>query len=144
MSRAVWWASVVAALAITTWVGTSPMADVSMSCSKMGELYLDGSRSAFQCDDSIVRVLGVCPLVGLGLLLAIPPVVAALAMRRWISWLVVAALVGLSIAGLVNWSSYWGSLLFAVPLAALGWVAATLQQAVPRPGTPRSGPAAAG
>lgn len=143
MSRAVWWASAVAALVIAAWVGTSPMADVSMSCSKSGELYLDGGRSSFQCDDSIIRVLGVWPLVGLGLLITTPPVVAALAMRKWVSWLVVAALVGLSIVGIANWASYWRTLLFAIPLAVLGWIAVTLQQATPYLEPPRSGSAAA-
>lgn len=143
MSKAVWWAAAAVALVFTVWVGTAPMADVSLSCSKTGELFLDGGRSPFQCDDSKITVLGVWPLVALGLLLTSPPVVAALAMRRWISWLVVATLVGLSIAGLANWSSYWGSLIFAVPLAALGSVAAALPRSAPHRGTPRrSSPAA--
>ncbi|UNQ37589.1 ABC transporter permease [Prescottella equi] len=124
MSRTVWWAAALAALTITVWVATtSSMADISMSCAKIGE-----SGSSFRCDDSIVDVLGVWPLVGLGLLLGTPPAVAALSMRRWVSWLMVAVLAGLSIAGLVNWSSFWGSLLFAVPLAALGCVATVLQR----------------
>lgn len=139
MSRAVWWVSVGAALAFTVWVGASwTMADVSLACSKTGE-----SGSSFRCDDHIVHVLGAWPLIGLGLLLAAPPVVAALAMRKWVSGLAVAALVGLSIAGLANWSSFWGSLLFAVPLAALGLVAAATQKTIPRPGTPLRGSAAA-
>lgn len=143
MSRSVWWASAVAALAIAAWVGTSPMADVSMSCSKSGELYLDASRSSFECDDSIIRVLGIRPLAGLGLLLMTPPLVAALAMRQWVSWLAVAALVGLSIVGIANWASYWRTLLFAIPLVVLAWIAVTLQQATPRPEPPRSGSATA-
>ncbi|NKR39494.1 ABC transporter permease [Rhodococcus hoagii] len=119
-----WWAAALAALTITVWVATTwSMADISMSCAKIGE-----SGSSFGCDDSIVDVLGVWPLVGLGLLLATPSVVAALAMRKWCSWLMVAALAGVSIAGLVNWSSFWGSLLFAVPLSVLGWVATVLQR----------------
>ncbi|MFD1813951.1 ABC transporter permease [Rhodococcus gannanensis] len=140
MSRAVWWASVVAALAITLWVGNSPMVDVSMSCSKSGELYLDDGRtSSFQCDDSITRVLGIWPLVGLGVLLTTPPLVAALAKRQWVSWLAVVLLVGLSVAGIVNWASYWRVLLFAVPLAAFGWTAIVVQQAGPRLERQRSG-----
>lgn len=139
MSRAVWWASMGAALAFTMWVGTSwTMAEVSLACSKTGE-----SGSTFRCDDRIIHVQGVWPLIGLGLLLATPPAVAALAMRKWVSWLAVAALVGLSVAGLANWASFWGSLLFAVPLAALGSVAAVLQKALQHSGTPQSGSAAA-
>lgn len=76
MSRAVWWALALAALAFTADVGTSwSIAEVSLSCSKIGE-----SQSYFRCDDRIVHVLGVWPLVGLALLLAAPPVVAALTM----------------------------------------------------------------
>jgi hypothetical protein len=136
----VWWVLAVAALAFTVDVGTSwSMAEVSLSCSKIGE------SQFFRCDDRMVHVLGVWPLVGLGLLLAAPPVVAALAMRKWVSWFAVAALVGLAVAGLVNWAStsYWGLLLFAVPLAVLGSIAATFQRTVPRPGTSGRGSAAA-
>ncbi|MFE3289110.1 nitroreductase/quinone reductase family protein [Rhodococcus sp. NPDC059234] len=143
MLRAVWWSSAVVALVFSAWVGTSPMAGVSLSCSKSGELYLDGVRSPLQCDDSIVHVLGVWPLLCIGLLLATPPAVAALALRGWVSWLVFAALVGLSIAGLANWSSHWLLLLFAAPLAAVGLVAATVQQAVPSLGRPQIGSTAA-
>lgn len=54
MSRAVWWALAAAGLAFTADVGTSSsMAEVSLSCSKIGE-----SRSFFRCDDRIVHVLG--------------------------------------------------------------------------------------
>ncbi|MFX1760901.1 ABC transporter permease [Rhodococcus sp. As11] len=132
MSRAVWWVSALVALAFTVWVGISwSMAEVSLSCSKIGE-----SQSWFRCEDRLVDVLGIRPLVGLGLLLVLPPVVAALAMRRWVSWLIVAVLVGVAIAGLANWTSLWGSLLFAVLLAALGAVAAALQGR-PAPGNSR-------
>ena len=106
------------------------MAEVSFACSKTGE-----SGSSFRCDDRIIHVLGVLPLIGLGLLLATPPVVAALAVRKWVSWLAVAALVGLSIAGLANWTSFWGSLLFAIPLTALGSVATVMQKGILHPGT---------
>jgi len=136
VSRTVWFAAALAALTITVWGAvTWSMADISMSCSKIGE-----SGSSFRCDDSIAHVLGVWPLVGLGTLLATPPVVAALALRKWVSWLMVAALAGLSIAGLVNWSTFWGSLLFAVPLAAIGWVATMLQRTTPYRGTARRHP----
>ncbi|MGW6376361.1 ABC transporter permease [Rhodococcus sp. NPDC055112] len=137
--RAAWWALAVAALGFTAWVGTLPMADLSLSCAKTGELYLDGGRSSLHCDDSIVHVLGVWPLVCLGLLLVTPTVVAALAMRGWVSWLAVAALVGLSIVGLANWSSHWIALLFAAPMAALGLITATVQQVARRRRKPGDG-----
>ncbi len=99
------------------------MADVRLACSKTGE-----SFAAYRCEDRIVDVLGIWPVIGLGLLLTTPPVVAALVMRKWVSWVVVAALVGLSITGLANWTSFWGDLLYAVPLVVLGTVAAALNR----------------
>ncbi|MDA3637492.1 ABC transporter permease [Rhodococcus sp. C-2] len=87
--------------------------------------------------------MGIWPLFGLGLLLTAPPMAAALAARMWVSWLAVAALVSLSIIGLANWSSYWGLLAFAAPLAVLGLLAATLQRVGPRPGSRHRDSAAA-
>ena len=128
VARAVWWALAVVALSFTAWFGTWPMVDVSLSCSKSGELYLEGGRSSWGCTDSIVDVVGLWPLVVLGVVLAVPPVAAALTRRQWVSWLAVAALVGVSIAGLVHWSSHWMARLFAAPMAAVGLVAATAHQ----------------
>lgn len=130
MTRAIWWALAVVAFAFSVWAGaSSSMADFSLECSKIGE-----SRSSYQCDDRAVDVLGVWPLVVVGLLLATPPVVAALAIRKWVSWCAVAALVGLSIAGLENWASisYWRLLFIAVPLAILGSIIAAFQRTAPR------------
>lgn len=138
VSRAVWWVSAAAALAFTVWVGTSwSMAEVSLSCAKIGE-----SLSSYRCDDRVVHALGIRPVVGSGLLLTTPPVVAALVMRKWVSWLVVAQLACLSIAGLANCDSYWGSLMFAVPLATVGAVAASFQRTASGSEAPRNGSAA--
>ena len=128
-----WWALAVVAVAVTASDGTSmAMGDMSLSCSKIGE-----GGSFYQCDDRAIDVLGVWPLVWVVLLLAAPLVVAALAMREWVSWVAVAALVGLSLAWLQLWAapSFWYLLIYAVPLAALGAVAATFQPITPRPGT---------
>ncbi|CCQ14624.1 ABC superfamily ATP binding cassette transporter permease protein [Rhodococcus sp. AW25M09] len=103
------------------------MGDVSLECSKIGE-----SRSYYRCEDRIVDTIGVWPVIGLGLLLAAPPLFAAVTMRQWVSWSAVAMLVCASIAGLINWSSYWGELLSAVPLVVLGSVAAALHKPRPR------------
>jgi hypothetical protein len=112
------------ASANTVATSMDPVSGVSLSCSKTGILALDGGLSSLQCDDSIVHVLGVWPLVQLGLLLAIPPVMAALLMRRRVSWLVVSAFVGLTSVAVAHWSSFWVSLWFAAPMAVVGLVAA--------------------
>lgn len=95
------------AVAFTVWFAVEPVSLWSLSCSKGGVLYEPGTRSEATCNDSMVHALGAGPLVRLGLLLAAPPVVAALAMRWWVSWLAVIALAGLSFAGLANWASFW-------------------------------------
>ncbi|MGV8875534.1 MAG: ABC transporter permease [Rhodococcus sp. (in: high G+C Gram-positive bacteria)] len=124
MSRAIWWFTAVVAVAFGASVWTSgSMGDVSLECSKIGE-----SRSYYRCEDRIVDTLGVWPVIGLGLLLAAPPVFAASVMRKRVSWTAVALLVGISMAGLMNWYSFWGSLLAAVPLVVLGSAATALHK----------------
>lgn len=111
MARSVWWALAVAALAFTAWNATSlTMLDVSMACSKIAE------GSSCQCDDRAIDVLGVWPLLGVGLLLATPPAVAAIAMQKSVSWLAVIVLLGLFVAGLlsVTGDSYSEMLVFAL------------------------------
>lgn len=124
MSRTIWWALAVAVLPFTVWNAMSlRMFDVSMSCAKIGE------SGSYECGDRAIDVLGVWPLIALGLLLATPPLVAAIAMRKSVSWLAVTVLIGLSIAGvlLVPRSSYWSLLVFALPMAALATIAAACQ-----------------
>ncbi|PYE15968.1 hypothetical protein DFR67_109196 [Williamsia limnetica] len=134
--RVVWLGLAVVAVLFTVWTALSPAGGVSLSCSKSGQLGLEGSRAALNCDDSIVRVFGVWPLVQLGQLLAIPPAVAALVMKRWVSWLVVLTFLVLAFVAVANWTSFWVSLSFAVPMAAVGLVAASVQHIVP-PAGPR-------
>ncbi|MDV8022021.1 ABC transporter permease [Rhodococcus sp. IEGM 1330] len=125
MLRSVWWALAVATLAFTAWNGLSlTMFDVSMACSKIGE------GGSYHCDDRAIDVLGVWPLVAVGLLLATPPAVAAIAMRQWVSWLAVATLVVLLIAGVVfvTHDSYLNLLVLALPMAVIGSVSATFQR----------------
>ncbi len=128
MLRSVWWALAVAALAFTAWNGLSlTMFDVSMACSKMGE------GGSYHCDDRAIDVLGVWPLVAVGLLLATPPAVAALALRQWVSWFAVTTLVVLFIAGIaaVTHDSYWNLLVLALPMAVIGSATAMFQRTAP-------------
>lgn len=136
MSRLVWWFLAVAASGFTVWNGsTLTMFDVSTSCSKVGE------SSSYQCSDSAVEVLGIWPLVSVGLLLATPPAVAAITMRKQVSWCAVAALVALFGAAvfLVTYDGYWKLLMFALPMAVLGSIVAAFQPSVPRQTAPGLG-----
>ncbi|MBY4228302.1 ABC transporter permease [Rhodococcus fascians] len=137
MARSVWWALAVAALAFTVWNAASlTMLDVSMACSKIGE------GSSYRCGDRAIDVLGVWPLVGVGLLMATPPAVAAIAMRKSVSWLAVAVLLGLVVVGVfsITADSYLNLLIFALPMAVLGAITATFQPTVLRGATPAGGP----
>ena len=125
MVRSVWWAMAVAALALTAWNGLSlTMLDVSMSCAKTA------AGVSYQCSERAVDVLGVWPLVVVGLLLASPPAIAAIAMRKLVSWIAVGALVVLFIAGvmLVTYDSYSDLLILALPMTVVGSVTAMLQR----------------
>ncbi|MBY4399797.1 ABC transporter permease [Rhodococcus fascians] len=103
------------------------MFDVSMACSKIGE------GGSYHCDDRAIDVLGVWPLVAVGLLLATPPAVAALALRQWVSWFAVTTLVVLFIAGIaaVTHDSYWNLLVLALPMAVIGSATAMFQRTAP-------------
>ncbi|MCZ4520737.1 ABC transporter permease [Rhodococcus ruber] len=128
MLRSVWWALAVAALAFTAWNGLSlRMFDVSMACSKIGE------GGSYHCDDRAIEVLGVWPLVVVGLLLTTPPAVAAIALRQWVSWFAVATLVVLLIAGVVfvTSDSYSNVLVLALPMAVVGSITALFQRTAP-------------
>ncbi len=126
-----WWLLTVAAVAFTVLLFTdSTVADISLSCRKTG--VYDDPPSTVRCGDSMVSLVGAWPLISLGLLLVTPPTVAALAMRRWVSWTMVAALLGLSFAGLAQWASLWGQLLVAIPMAVVAFAVAVVHQFVGR------------
>lgn len=83
----------------------------SMSCGKSGKLELTGVRADATCDDPVWFVYGAWPLVTVGVLLSSAPVVAALVMRWWVSWLAVAALAGATVYGVGHWTGFWGLLM---------------------------------
>ncbi|OZC75370.1 hypothetical protein CH251_10295 [Rhodococcus sp. 06-462-5] len=114
------------------------MFDMSMSCSKIGE------GGTYECGDRAIDVLGVWPLIGVGLLLATPPAVAAIAMRKSVSWFAVVVLLGLFVTGLfrITSDSYTRLLIFALPLAVIGSVITAFQRTVPGKRMPASNPGA--
>lgn len=132
--RVVWSLMAVLALVYAVTSTREPMSTVSLGCSKTGRLDFDGAPEA-DCDTPIVEVLGVWPFVVLALLLCAPALVAALVMRRWSSWLAVAAYGGLSFAGVANWAGFWILLLVAVPMALVAVVLATVHQFLPLSGS---------
>lgn len=116
MVRAAWWALAVIALAFSIWFAvTGTMADVDLGCAKVAE-----GGAAFDCGDRVTDVLGIRPPVWLGISLVAPSAVAAAAGRVWTSSAATMALLAAGIVGLANWTGFWGTLLVALPLAALG------------------------
>ncbi|MDV6233200.1 ABC transporter permease [Rhodococcus cercidiphylli] len=139
MVRSAWWVLTVAALAFTTWDATAlTMSDMSMSCSKIGE------GATYDCGDRAIDVLGVWPLIGVALLLATPPAVAAIAMQKSVSWFAVVVLLGLFVAGVfrITSDSYSKLLIFALPVAVIGSIIAAFQRTVPGERMPASNPGA--
>lgn len=135
MARALWWVTSLAALTFTLWLCTTwTMSDLSTACAKTNE-----SNGDYECTDRIVDVLGAWPILGLGFLLTGPPTVAAFARRRWVSWTAVAILAGLSIIGLSTVDGFWASLIYALPLAAAGLVAAAIERSGPSRRSPPGG-----
>lgn len=132
ISRAAWLLLGLLAAVGAAWIASAPVSDIDMACRKMGELALDGAPAGASCSDSIVSVIGYWPPVALGLVLAAPPLLAAAALRRWMSWLAVVLLLILSFVGLTHWSDFWGYLMGAFPMAVAAAVLAALQISSPR------------
>lgn len=125
MARAAWWALAAIAAVFSVWFGTTAtMADVDLGCAKVPE-----SGAAYECGDRVSAVLGTWPLLKLGFLLTTPPMVAAVAERVWVSCAAVVALAAVAVVGLATWTGFWGTLLFAAPLAVLGAIVTAVQQA---------------
>lgn len=135
MVRAAWWVLAVIALAFSIWFTvTGTMADVDLGCAKVAE-----GGAASDCGDRVTDVLGIWPPVWLGISLVAPSAVAAAAGRVWISSAATVALLAAGIVGLANWTGFWGTLLVALPLAALGAFVTFIQIARERLPEPRRG-----
>ncbi|MFT3661116.1 MAG: ABC transporter permease [Gordonia sp. (in: high G+C Gram-positive bacteria)] len=106
------------ALAYAVWTALGPAGRWSLGCRKMPDA---------TCDIPMYHAVGVWPLVVIGAVLAGPPALAALASATRVSWLMLGALVVVAFLGLVNWSEFWGSLLFAIPLLVMSFVVTLLQ-----------------
>lgn len=135
--RAVTWVRVawigLAALGVVfaVWNAFEPAGWSSMSCGKSGELGEHGVRAGAVCDDPVWFAYGVWPLVTLGALLSAAPLVAALVMRWWVSWLAIVALAGLTAYGVAHWTGFWGLLMVGgAPMTVAALVIAGLHLGV--------------
>ncbi|OPX17219.1 hypothetical protein B1964_00750 [Gordonia sp. i37] len=123
--RCLWCVIAVGALAFVIWAAYQPVGFVSLGCGKGGVLEETGTRPGATCADTAFSALGPWPLIQLGLALALPPIVAAIVMRCWVSWLVVPVILVVAFVGLANWAFFWGLLTLAgVPMAVLSLIIA--------------------
>lgn len=113
--RAAWSMLLLVAAVLTAFAAWGPIP--SLGCSKIGQLDVAGAPSDATCDSSVVHVLGVWPIFGIGVLLCAPAAIAAVYVRQWISWLAFAAYVFVGLAGLVNWTGWMSLLVDAAPMA---------------------------
>ncbi|OBC05325.1 MULTISPECIES: hypothetical protein [unclassified Gordonia (in: high G+C Gram-positive bacteria)] len=129
--RVAWLAMAVAALGYAVACGFMPVGEVTVSCGKSGELSVAGAHAGATCEDSIFAALGPRRLIEMGVLLASPPLIAAVALRVWVSWLVVPAMAVLVFVGVANWADFWLLLsLGALVLLVASIVVATAHLAV--------------
>ncbi|OZE84883.1 hypothetical protein [Rhodococcus sp. 14-2470-1a] len=132
--RGTWFALAALTMAYAIVSGLSPVATISMSCGKIGELSPFYGRSGFTCTDSILDAVGLVPVALLGILLAAPPVIAGVALNRNVSLCAAVALGFMAIFGLLNWTGFWVLMLMgALPAAVFAAIVAALQPHFRRP-----------
>ncbi|UZF56715.1 hypothetical protein LH935_01510 [Gordonia polyisoprenivorans] len=123
--RCLWCLLAACALTFVIWTAYQPVGFVSLGCGKGGALEETGTRPGATCEDSTFSALGPWPLIQLGLALGVPPIVAAIVMRCWVSWLAVPVILVPAFVGLANWAFFWGLLTPAgVPMAVLSLIIA--------------------
>ncbi len=115
-------------VALTGWVGSWTGWVMSASCGKGGTLHMRGARPGASCDNTMLAAVGFWTLLLLALAVAIPLVAAAVAMKPWVSWLVTFSLVPLAAFGVVNWTGFWGILVYAAPMLVVALIVALVQQ----------------
>ncbi|WP_197502394.1 MULTISPECIES: hypothetical protein [unclassified Gordonia (in: high G+C Gram-positive bacteria)] len=124
--RVVWIVAAVTAAAYAIYCGFIQVGEVTLGCSKGGELSVYDARPGATCEDSVFTALGPRRPVVLGLLLMTPPLIAAWALRIWVSWLVVPAMAVLIFVGIARWADFWLLLSFgALVLLVASIVVAT-------------------
>lgn len=91
---------------------------------------MSGARPGASCDDTMFAAVGIWTLLAMALVVATPLVAAAVAGMPWVSWLVTLALPLLAVFGLLNWTGFWGILMYAAPMFVAALVVALVQQIV--------------
>ncbi|MFT3661115.1 MAG: hypothetical protein QM809_06860 [Gordonia sp. (in: high G+C Gram-positive bacteria)] len=104
------------ALVYTVWTAFGPASAGSLGC-RQGEGPMPSyAPTGATCESPLYHVFGIWPALEIGLILVAPPLIAALAMRTWVSWLTVVGLGVIAFLGLAHWAEFWGTLLFAIPM----------------------------
>lgn len=134
--RAAWWGLTLLAAYLAWSAVDSTVSSVSLSCRKTG--VYDDPPSTIRCDDSLISLVGVWPLLSIALTVVTPTVFAAVSMRPWVSWSVVVVLFVVSAVGVTQWEGLWGALLVAIPLGAVAVIIALAQQLVHRADSSRT------
>lgn len=116
-----WGVLAIGAIAVVSGASRDSLGSTDLGCSKTGTT----GHAGYSCDDPITDLVGWWPFVLMGLLLAGPPVVAAVVRRPWVSWIAVVVLAGAGVWGVGHWTSHWLTLVVGLPLAVLGAVVAT-------------------
>ncbi|MFT3714453.1 MAG: hypothetical protein QM774_00490 [Gordonia sp. (in: high G+C Gram-positive bacteria)] len=122
--RLIWLLLAVLGALLAGWEATWDMAQVS-SCDTL--LTPDNEN---WCFTSIAAHLGIWPNLGVAIAFVAPAAVAALVLRRWVSWTVVAVYLGMTVLAVIRWWTLVGMLVWAAPLFAGALIIAAVQTAV--------------
>lgn len=126
--RVAWFVLAVAAALLTIRFALEPVADLSSTCAKGGQPDEFGAQAGATCRDTTVAAFGVGHAIRLGVLLTVPPIIAGLVMRWWVSWLTVAVLACLSLIGVLGVNGFWvGLLVVGAPVTSLAVIVAAVQ-----------------
>ncbi|WP_454164724.1 hypothetical protein [Gordonia iterans] len=125
--RIAWLVTALVAMLYAAWTAFGPAESASMAWGKFGALEMPNAPADATCNSPLYYAVGVWPLVVIGLALGGPPMIAALALRAWVSWAVVVTLGVVALLGVVQWPVVWGHLMFAIPLLVVAVIVASLQ-----------------
>lgn len=109
------------------WQLLSPSGNYPLSCSKTGGLIEPGVPAEATCHTSVLEVISPWSAAVIALVVAAPPVVAALIHRVWMSWITIFLLLAVGAVGVGHWTSFWMILaVCAFPMAFVALIIASV------------------
>jgi hypothetical protein len=123
--RIFWFLLAIAAIGLSLWTALDSAAQLS-DCEVVMPSH--GITTRERCWSPVHAVFGVWPMVGVAAVSAGPAAVAAVVLRKWISWSAALAYAVMTAVGITASSRVTRSLTLALPLTVIALIIATVQQ----------------